>query len=240
MRGQSILRKTDKRALRALVEAPTKPPRAALQAIENLPTLPEPVLSLPISSLVLARPSEPAPPSTSTSTASFTDHSSGKGAETLNEKASYDNLGPDVDVLEKGHIWDGYQEDALPEKTQGKKARNLRHIIFTLYRRQFGIVFVINLAILIATIAEGGLDSPGIGKIVTGNLFIAILMRQDYVINAFFKVFCSVPPRYSCFLSIYFIPSRLYLTLLRSWPLFIRRICARVYHIGGCEYIPFL
>ncbi|KAK7469248.1 hypothetical protein VKT23_003735 [Stygiomarasmius scandens] len=107
--------------------------------------------------------------------------------------------------------WDGYLDDVLPDKSQGRKLRNLRHQIFTLYRRLFGIVFIVNMSILIAIIVRGA-SVPRIGEIVIANLCCAILMRQDYVINAFFNVFCAVPT---------------------SWPLAIRRICARVYHIGG-------
>ncbi|KAF9256543.1 nonribosomal peptide synthetase 12 [Marasmius fiardii PR-910] len=107
--------------------------------------------------------------------------------------------------------WEGYEHDNLPDKTQGHYLRNLRHQIFTLYRRLFGIVFIVNMAILI-WIGVKGASIPKIGEIVVANLFCAILMRQDYVINLFFNVFCAVPP---------------------SWPLSIRRVCARVYHIGG-------
>ncbi|KAF9013277.1 nonribosomal peptide synthetase 12 [Cyathus striatus] len=107
--------------------------------------------------------------------------------------------------------WSGYEDDYLPEKKQGKIVRNLRHQIFTLYRRLFGVVFIINLAIFISVLVKGT-DSKQLGLIVVSNLFCAILMRQDYVINAFFTVFCAVPT---------------------SWPLAIRRVCARVYHIGG-------
>jgi hypothetical protein len=99
-------------------------------------------------------------------------------------------------VMEKGHVWDGCLDDEIPDKTQGKWQRNIRHQIFTLYRRLFGLAFVTNIAILIATLARGGLSSTGIGKIVIANLFCAILMRQDHVVNAFFKVFCAVPPSY--------------------------------------------
>lgn len=95
--------------------------------------------------------------------------------------------------VEKGYAWEGYLDDDVPDKTQDRWARNLRHQIFTLYRRLFGVVFVVNAAILVATLAQGGLTSPGIGKIVTANLLCAILMRQDHVVNAFLKVFCSVP-----------------------------------------------
>ncbi|THU87036.1 nonribosomal peptide synthetase 12 [Dendrothele bispora CBS 962.96] len=116
-----------------------------------------------------------------------------------------------TDSTEKALPWDGYLDDPLPDKNQGRKVRNLRHQIFTLYRRLFGVVFVVNMSIFIAIIVQGS-TVPQLGKIVIANLCCAILMRQDYVINAFFNVFCAVPP---------------------SWPLTIRRVCARVYHIGG-------
>ncbi|KIY70558.1 nonribosomal peptide synthetase 12 [Cylindrobasidium torrendii FP15055 ss-10] len=112
---------------------------------------------------------------------------------------------------EKENWWDGYENEPVPDKTQGKRARNLRHLVFTLYRRLFGVVFVTNMAIFIATAVRGA-TAMYLGKIVVANLFCAILMRQDYVINAFFTVFTAVP---------------------NTWPMSIRRVCARVYHIGG-------
>ena len=88
----------------------------------------------------------------------------------------------------------GYEDDGIPDKTQSKPVRNLRHQIFTLYRRLFGVVFVTNVAVLIATLARSeGVDAQHLGLIVVANLFCAILMRQDYVINAFFTVACAVP-----------------------------------------------
>ncbi|KAG5640553.1 hypothetical protein DXG03_008119 [Asterophora parasitica] len=108
-------------------------------------------------------------------------------------------------------IWAGYEQDVLPPKTQVQWLRNLRHQIFYLYRRLFGIVFLINLAIFIWYAAKGA-NAKEVGLVVISNLFGAILMRQDYVIDAFFVTFTSIPP---------------------SWPLWIRRVAARVYHIGG-------
>ncbi|KAF8158152.1 nonribosomal peptide synthetase 12 [Crassisporium funariophilum] len=128
--------------------------------------------------------------------------------------SSTSDLGSEVSSLglvKMEYPWTGYENDVLPEKTQGKTIRNLRHQIFTLYRRLFGIVFLTNLAVFISVIFRGA-NSQQIGTIVIANLFCAILMRQDYVVNAFFTVFCAVPT---------------------SWPLAIRRVCARVYHIGG-------
>ncbi|THH27306.1 hypothetical protein EUX98_g6881 [Antrodiella citrinella] len=118
----------------------------------------------------------------------------------------------DSELASPDLFWAGYENDALPEKTHGKVLRNVRHQILSLYRRLFGVVFIINMAILITIFVKGGANAQELGLIVVANLFCAILMRQDYVINAFFTVFCAVPS---------------------SWPLSIRRVCARVYHIGG-------
>ncbi|KAH9846371.1 hypothetical protein C2E23DRAFT_890940 [Lenzites betulinus] len=121
----------------------------------------------------------------------------------------------DLDLEKTGMSWQGYLDDELPEKTQGHWVRNLRFQVFSLYRRLFGIVFVTNMAVFIATCVQGGVegaDAQFLGKVAIANIFVAILMRQDYVINAFFTVACAAP---------------------QSWPLWIRRILARVYAIGG-------
>ncbi|PPQ91669.1 hypothetical protein CVT25_012882 [Psilocybe cyanescens] len=128
--------------------------------------------------------------------------------------ASMSDLGSEVSSLSAAkpeYPWSGYQDDVIPSKNQGKTIRNLRHQIFTLYRRLFGVVFITNIAVFISVLFKGA-NAQQIATIVIANLFCAILMRQDYVINAFFNTLCAVPP---------------------SWPLAIRRVCARVYHIGG-------
>ncbi|KAG6910275.1 hypothetical protein DXG01_011672 [Tephrocybe rancida] len=118
----------------------------------------------------------------------------------------------DLPALEgQTSIWAGYEQDVLPDKTESRVVRNLRHQIFYLYRRLFGIVFLTNLGLFIWYAAKGA-NSKQIGEVVVGNIFGAILMRQDYVIDAFFVTFTSIP---------------------NTWPLWIRRIAARVYHIGG-------
>ena len=101
-----------------------------------------------------------------------------------------------ADQTEKGiHLgWEGYEEEDLPKKVHGHILRNLRHQIFTLYRRLFGVVFVVNVAILIATLVNHSHDAQSLGLIVIANIFCAVLMRQDYVINAFFNVCCAIPP----------------------------------------------
>ncbi|KAJ7672719.1 nonribosomal peptide synthetase 12 [Mycena rosella] len=129
-------------------------------------------------------------------------------AVSLEDSASSVELKDDV----PREIWDGYEKDVIPDKMEGKIVRNLRHSIFSLYRRLFGVVFVTNMAILLSIVIRGGANAERLGLITLANLFCAILMRQDYIINIFFNVFCAVPT---------------------SWPLAIRRVCARVYHIGG-------
>ena len=51
-----------------------------------------------------------------------------------------------------------------------------------------------------------------ISRVILFNFTLAILIRQQYVINLLFTIATSVP---------------------KHWPLFIRRICAKVYHFGG-------
>ena len=108
-------------------------------------------------------------------------------------------------------IWAGYEQDILPEKEQSQWLRNFRHQIFYLYRRLFSVVFLINFAVFISFAAKG-YTTMEIGNAVVGNLTTAVLMRQEYVIDAFFIAFTAIP---------------------RTWPMPIRRVAARVYHIGG-------
>jgi hypothetical protein len=118
------------------------------------------------------------------------------------------------ELVEKGHIWEGYMDDDMPEKIHGHGLRNLRFQIMSMYRRLFGVIFIANMAVFISFCVRGkdNINAKHLGLAVESNLFCAILMRQDYVINGFFNVFTSVP---------------------RSWPMWIRRIAARVYAIGG-------
>ncbi|KAG8734036.1 hypothetical protein FRC11_013092 [Ceratobasidium sp. 423] len=113
-----------------------------------------------------------------------------------------------------GDAWDGYLDDDIPDKMEPKYVRNLRHIVFSLYRRLFGVVFIVNMSIFIHALVEGGLPANKIGTIVVGNICAAVLMRQDYVLNLIFNIACAVP---------------------RSWPLAIRRVAGRVYHHGGAH-----
>ena len=99
----------------------------------------------------------------------------------------------DIEVAKCTNFWDGFEDDELPAKTQGKIFRNLRHQIFSLYRRLFSIVFIVNMAVLIWIFVKGETNAQELGQIVIANIFASVLMRQDHVINTFFHVFTAVP-----------------------------------------------
>ena len=108
-------------------------------------------------------------------------------------------------------IWAGYEQDIIPDKEPPRWFRNLRHQLFYVYRRLFSIVFLANLGVFIWVSIKGA-STMDLGKAVIGNVTLAVMMRQDYIIDAFFVTFTAVP---------------------RSWPIGIRKIFALVYHIGG-------
>ncbi|KAA1469841.1 nonribosomal peptide synthetase 12 [Dentipellis sp. KUC8613] len=206
--------KTDKKALRRLALEKIEDEKAIIvDEKENLPPVSLPTLfkDSPAVETAIAKPA-PVYNGVPLQGDMYLQRNASDDPSKSDQSASVSSTEISPSSLEKGNIWDGYQEDVLPEKTQGKYMRNIRHQIFSLYRRLFGVIFVTNMAIFISILARGGTNAKHLGLIVVANLFCAILMRQDYVINAFFNTFCAVP---------------------RSSPLWIRRICARVYSIGG-------
>ena len=111
---------------------------------------------------------------------------------------------------------DDDKPDVLPEKNGLHGLRWLRHRAFILYRRFFTVVLIANLAaaavILYRRVKK---ERPMLRDLATAtatNLCMAVLMRSEPVINVLFTTFCSVPT---------------------SFPLSIRRHCARIFHIGG-------
>jgi len=126
--------------------------------------------------------------------------------------AESDRTGMSKSNASSEDIWEKYP---LPEKHGVHGARALRHRFFSLYRRFFSVVFIGNILAMIFVISRfsrQGLDLPTLGTVTAANLTFAVLMRQDHVINVLFIIACSVP----------------------TWiPLFIRRNCAKIYHIGG-------
>ncbi|EWG53403.1 hypothetical protein FVEG_11841 [Fusarium verticillioides 7600] len=109
------------------------------------------------------------------------------------------------------------EEYALPDKNGFHGWRWLRYTAFSAYRKLFGLIFLSNLTVLIFLLWESRNNNffPSPSKVATAvasNLLCAVLVRQDYVVNAIFFVCSRVPT---------------------SFPLSIRRHFARVYHNGG-------
>ncbi|KAL6235699.1 hypothetical protein BDW75DRAFT_250667 [Aspergillus navahoensis] len=99
----------------------------------------------------------------------------------------------------------------LPDKKHGRPWRGLRHRIFIVYRRLFSLIFLANTAMLICFLTLP-IGRRHISTIAFVNLTAAVLIRQDMVINMLYAICCSIPT---------------------SWPLAIRKRCAKIYHLGG-------
>ena len=119
------------------------------------------------------------------------------------------------EVNENGLYWEGYLDEEYIEKKHSKPIRNLRYMFFSVYRRLFGITFAVNMSVFIGLAVTSQATTGKIAHAVIFNLFVSILLRQEYVINTLFKIFTAWS---------------------LSTPLFIRRISARIFHIGGCKY----
>ncbi|CAL2092297.1 hypothetical protein [Tenacibaculum sp. 190524A02b] len=93
-----------------------------------------------------------------------------------------------------------------------------KHPWFIPYHRLFILITLINTIVFIKALTTwnwfqaDGISLNKIAQIILFNFALGILIRQQYVINLLFKIATSAP---------------------KSWPLFIRRICAKIYHFGG-------
>lgn len=102
-------------------------------------------------------------------------------------------------------------DNAVPEKGLPQPLRGLIYRIFIPYRFLFSVVWMANAAAVIAVYLTGA-GREWLTNMVAINLVVAALIRQDFVINALYTISCSVP---------------------KSWPLWIRASCGKIYHLGG-------
>ena len=107
---------------------------------------------------------------------------------------------------------------ALPLKRSGLAWRQIRHRLVAVYQRLFSIVVLGNLVALITLLCQNKGQKPfgpslaNVSTAVAANVTVAILMRQEYVINALYDICCWTP----------------------LWvPLRARRVVAKLYHFGG-------
>lgn len=118
--------------------------------------------------------------------------------------------------LERGlQVQSTDQIPPLPAKRQSKFVRGIRHTYFTVYRRLFSIVFLLNLIALVTVLVKMGLHKLPATDMATAssaNFLVAILIRQDYIANLLYQTAWLVP---------------------RNAPLRLRRLVAKVYEHGG-------
>ncbi|CAN8102834.1 unnamed protein product [Discula destructiva] len=103
---------------------------------------------------------------------------------------------------------------SLPEKNGVHGGRWLRHKGLAAYRKLFILVLSINVIVFLAMAANSGAGLPvdQLATAVAANLLVAVLFRQDHVVNFVFWLVTRVPT---------------------STPFWIRRHLARCYHMGG-------
>ena len=93
-----------------------------------------------------------------------------------------------------------------------------KHPMLMHYHRLIALVVVLNVVYLNLGISIGtlwtsnGFNLVTLSNLIIANFFLGIIVRQQYVINLFFKIATSAP---------------------HSWPLSIRWILGKVYHFGG-------
>jgi hypothetical protein len=95
-------------------------------------------------------------------------------------------------TFESQDILAGFQDDILPDKENGKPVRFLRHQVFTLYRKLFSVVFLTNLGIFVWFLTRAA-NAQEIAGVTVANLFIGVIHRQEYVVNAYYWLFTKVP-----------------------------------------------
>jgi hypothetical protein len=104
----------------------------------------------------------------------------------------------------------------VPEKRQSRPVRNMRHTTFNVYRRLFSIVFLGNMIAFIIMLVKmrtvSQLSLSDLATAASANFTVAILIRQDYIVNLLFRTCWLVP---------------------HSAPLRLRRMLAKVYENGG-------
>lgn len=131
----------------------------------------------------------------------------------------------DLGKLEKGDLdapvarpvfW-GEPKKPLPEKRQARLLRHARHTFLNVYRRLFSLVFLFNMAGLGALLSQNHnwMTAPPLEHFATAaaaNIMVAVLIRQDYIVNLLYKMTWLVP---------------------LSAPLKLRCIFGKVYELGG-------
>lgn len=106
-------------------------------------------------------------------------------------------------------------EDELPRKKHVPGLRALRWTFLTIYHRLCLLVLIPNLTFIVTSAVQHNLFKiplPDMATAVAVNTAVAVLIRQELVVNLLFALVGKCP---------------------RNTPLRIRRILAKIYHLGG-------
>lgn len=138
------------------------------------------------------------------------DHrASHRSTESNQSNATTNTANSSTELLKKEKI--NVSDTPVPDKDLPQPFRGLIYRVFIPYRFLFSLVYLLNIGAAIAVFMTGP-DRDLIGTMVAANLALAVLIRQDFVINAVYTVSCSFP---------------------KTWPLWLRASAAKIFHLGG-------
>lgn len=103
----------------------------------------------------------------------------------------------------------------LPEKRYGRIIRNLRWTFLSVYRRLNMLVLLPNIIVMIVLGVQHNLlrlSPDAVATAVAANITASVLIRQELLINLLFMIFGNAP---------------------QYLPLRVRRLSAKIYHLGG-------
>ncbi|KAF8887819.1 hypothetical protein BD779DRAFT_1672636 [Infundibulicybe gibba] len=85
--------------------------------------------------------------------------------------------------------------EALPQKTGSKVTRYLNYNFLTVYRKIFGVVFFVNLAVLIALVvhSNGIPKATSVANATSANLMVSLLFRQENFVNIVYEICVCIP-----------------------------------------------
>lgn len=107
-----------------------------------------------------------------------------------------------------------HSPDPLPSKKYDRVMRNIRWTLLSVYERLALIVLLPNLIMMIYLLVLPGtfLSPTRLSTPVAANITMTVLIRNEHIINFLFWSFGKTP---------------------KSWPLRVRRLVAKLYHLGG-------
>lgn len=143
-------------------------------------------------------------------------------------ETSADTKTDDAPALERDHKASEPEHHSIPAKIGTRAYRNFRWHVCSVYRRMFACIFVSNMAVVVGLAIGDRLDYQPCATAAAINILVAILARQEHVVNILFLLATGLPT---------------------SLPIAVRRRAAKVYSYGGvhsgcavagtCWYIAF-